>query len=66
MHIVKAAGLGMDRVGALLLLNLEVRDKPVEQPPEHSVHDKRDHRRRSSLEMYESSEFQLYGMQFAW
>ena len=45
-HIVKAAGLGVDHVGALLLLNFEVRDNPVEQPPEHSRHDKRDDRCR--------------------
>ena len=65
-HIVKAAGLGVDRVGALLLLNLEARDNPVEQPPEHNRHDKRDDRRRGRLEVQESCEFQLYGMQSAW
>ena len=61
MFIVKAAGLGVDRVGAVLLLNLEVRDNPVEQPPEHSRHDKRDDRRRGRLEVHESCEIELYG-----
>ena len=65
MHIAKAADLGVDRVGALVLLNLEVRDKPVEQPPEHNRHDKRDDRRRGRLEVHDSCELELYGMQSA-
>ena len=55
----------MDRVGALLLFNLELRDNPVEQPPESSRHDKRDDRRSGRLEVHESCEFQLYRMHLA-